>query len=137
MNCDAWPARRCRARIETTSRSRSRKPARIETYLLSTAKTLPVPPTWTRSSSLHPPIPQKCQSTEAEVQRSFSPHRVQFFGCIGFGPARGAAGFWMAAVVSLALAGAGVTGYFLWISRDAAGSVSNHQARIGGSRIQP
>ena len=53
------------------------------------------------------------------------------------GPARGAAGFWMAAVVSLALAGAGVTGYFLWISRDAAGSVSNHQARIGGSRIQP
>ena len=33
------------------------------------------------------------------------------------GPARGAAGFWMAAVVSLTLAGAGVTGYFLWISR--------------------
>lgn len=35
----------------------------------------------------------------------------------GLGPARGAAGFWMAAVVSLTLAGAGVTGYFLWISR--------------------
>jgi MATE family multidrug resistance protein len=33
------------------------------------------------------------------------------------GPARGAAGFWMAAVVSLTLAGAGVTSYFLWISR--------------------
>ena len=34
-----------------------------------------------------------------------------------FGAARGAAGFWIAAVVSLSLAGAGVTGYFLWISR--------------------
>ncbi len=32
------------------------------------------------------------------------------------GPARGAAGFWIAAVASLSLAGAGVTGYFLWIS---------------------
>lgn len=34
-----------------------------------------------------------------------------------FGMARGAAGFWMAAVASLSLAGAGVTGYFLWVSR--------------------
>jgi MATE family multidrug resistance protein len=34
-----------------------------------------------------------------------------------FGPARGAAGFWMAAVASLSLAGAGVTGYFLRVSR--------------------
>ena len=33
-----------------------------------------------------------------------------------FGPARGAAGFWMAAVASLALAGAGVLAYFLRIS---------------------
>ena len=33
------------------------------------------------------------------------------------GAARGAAGFWMAAVASLTLAGMGVTGYFLWISR--------------------
>ena len=35
----------------------------------------------------------------------------------GLGPARGAAGFWMAAVASLSLAGAGVTGYFLRVSR--------------------
>jgi MATE family multidrug resistance protein len=34
-----------------------------------------------------------------------------------FGPAHGAAGFWTAAVASLTLAGVGVTGYFLWISR--------------------
>jgi MATE family multidrug resistance protein len=34
-----------------------------------------------------------------------------------FGAARGAAGFWTAAVGSLTLAGAGVTAYFLWISR--------------------
>ncbi|MDA8259623.1 MAG: MATE family efflux transporter [Betaproteobacteria bacterium] len=34
-----------------------------------------------------------------------------------FGAARGAAGFWWAAVASLALAGAGVLGYFLRISR--------------------
>jgi len=34
-----------------------------------------------------------------------------------FGPARGAAGFWIAATASLALAGAGVTGYFLRVSR--------------------
>ena len=33
------------------------------------------------------------------------------------GPARGAAGFWIAAVASLSLAGAGVTGYFLRVSR--------------------
>ncbi|MBI5899892.1 MAG: MATE family efflux transporter [Rhodocyclales bacterium] len=33
------------------------------------------------------------------------------------GPARGAAGFWIAAVASLTLAGAGVTSYFLRISR--------------------
>jgi MATE family multidrug resistance protein len=34
-----------------------------------------------------------------------------------FGPARGAAGFWWAAVASLAIAGAGVFAYFLRISR--------------------
>ena len=33
------------------------------------------------------------------------------------GPARGAAGFWIAAVASLSLAGTGVTGYFLRVSR--------------------
>jgi MATE family multidrug resistance protein len=34
-----------------------------------------------------------------------------------FGPARGAAGFWIAAVASLVIAGAGVLAYFLHISR--------------------
>ncbi|MBN8475445.1 MATE family efflux transporter, partial [Sulfuritalea sp.] len=34
-----------------------------------------------------------------------------------FGPARGAAGFWIAAVASLTIAGAGVLIYFLRVSR--------------------
>lgn len=33
-----------------------------------------------------------------------------------FGPARGAAGFWLAAVASLSVAGLGITGYFLRVS---------------------